>query len=244
MARKRTTSGVSKRTKSEALSSARSSLVTLSALAHSYDSGHFDCSRDICVVLHRLISSELYVAGIRTQINLPSLARLPNRDNLMPQWGLVGFEQGAFDEEREITTVTAIPNDETCVIPRALPFSKWWSEVIYVEGAGGGTGFMPLVEEEEIPFKRRGRVLRRELIERTRNEIGAHYDENVSDLWNFYTRWDAEMSFATRWKSGNEWSSDENPDHFNILNTVADAAIRCVAQEILVGLPSQIERQE
>jgi hypothetical protein len=132
--------------------------------------------------------------------------------------------------------VTAIPNDETVVSARWLPFKEWWSETIYVEGAGGSSGFFPLSPDEQRPFKKRGRVLRRELIERTRNEMGAHYDDSVSEIWNFYTRWDRAMTFATKWKSGNEWSSDENPEHFRVRNTVADAAIRCVAGEVMDGL--------
>ena len=68
-------------------------------------------------------------------------ARLPEPDNLMPQWGLVGFEQGPFHDDRETTTVTAIPNDQEVVAPRLLAFAQWWNEVIYVEGAGGGIRF-------------------------------------------------------------------------------------------------------
>ncbi len=235
---RRTPDGQVRRNREEALQAVKGSLRTLNLLATGYDCGHFDCARDLCVVIERVLQEEARIAGIRGALRLPSFAHPESNQNLLPQWRLIGFEMSAADVEREIERIQFVP---VCAreghTVNWLPFARWWSEAVYIEGSGGPSSQVPLIEEDRIPFKRRRMIKRMDFIQRTRREIGAHYDENKGETWNYFSRWNNEISFSTpTYASGNEWNSHRHPDHFEYMNTISDAAIRCIAEEVALGL--------
>ncbi|MBP7241778.1 hypothetical protein [Amaricoccus sp.] len=45
----------------------------------------------------------------------------------------------------------------------------------------------------------------------------------------------------TQWKSGNVWALDQHPEKFRVVNTISDAAIRCVSEEVTLGFAKLLE---
>jgi len=235
---------VAHRDKEDALKAIEGSVKTLEALNAVYDTGHYDCARDLCVIIERLLQEEVKIAGIRQELRLPSYAHPSHKDNLMPQWSLIGFEMETLDREQEIEGIKFVP---VCArgghSQKWLWFSEWWSQPVYRQGAGGASGLIPIAEGEQIPFKKRRCVARREIIQRTRREIGAHYDKDKSESWNFFSRWNNEIGFEAEYDTGHVWNIRDNPEHFKIANTISDAAIRCISEEVVRGFHKRFDER-
>jgi hypothetical protein len=116
-----------------------------------------------------------------------------------------------------------------------LRFTEWWNDPIYIEGAGGSSGRFPVNGTHEIPFEKRRRLTRVSLINRLRNEIGAHFDGSESEDFAFSTTWNKCVSFGITDDSGVELTLDGNPEAFEVRNTFADAMVRAIAGEVLAS---------
>lgn len=193
-------------------------------------------ARTMAQSVDRLVRGELHRTRRKTKFTYLSFCSEPDPKNLAPHIGFFAIGLGASDPAREISRVTFVPTFVGGELPqhaKPMQFAAWWAEPIFIEGAGGANGLIPLEESKQIKFDKRKRITRNTLINRTRNEVGAHFDEEVSDEFAFAWSWGKLVSLGHQWPSGNDWNIDDHPEHFELVNTPADAMIRMISEEIV-----------
>lgn len=220
-----------KRSKEEAAVAALNSLTALQLQCSGYDTGRYEISREICSLLSRLIENEMQQAGCRRALKLPSYAYTISPENFLPQFPHVSF-CGA-DERGNIRFDCTFRDAETVTGAKHLNFSDWWNEAVIVEGGGGMENLFPADGVAAIPFDKRRRLRRREVVKLIRNKLGAHYDTSESEGVRFMMKWGRGIAFSFTDVDGVLVNSRKNPERFKYLNSHGDSIIRSIAEEIL-----------
>lgn len=72
---------------------------------------------------------------------------------------------------------------------------------------------------------------------------GGHYLGEVSDDYMFSRKWNKGISYEHELSDGSTINPIDHPEFFVEENTQADAAIRCIAEELLLSnLPQFLHR--
>lgn len=224
-----------KRSQDDAITHGRGTIEEIRALCAVYDGGNFLASRTLATLIARLAQDELRLARMQGSTKLVSYARSISGENLMPQWRLIFVQIGGV-KKSGATPITFLPNSSeppSPLVKSQLLFRQWWNDPVYIESAGGSGCLIPVNDTPVIPFAKRKRLTRLSLINRLRNEVGAHFDGNESEDYAFTTTWNRCVSFGIVDDNGEEKNSDDHPEAFHFRNTFADAMVRCIAQEIL-----------
>lgn len=216
----------------EAANAASSSIRTIELLCDAYDKGEYHVSRELCSVLSRLIDDELKNTGRRRSVRLPTLTHPFSDRNLIPQFAHVAYRLGG-NCPLEVLFFPAFSGQEDNVSNKNLKFSEWWNEPVIIEGAGGMSGLIPLKASDQIPFAKRRKLVRREVVSIIRNKMGAHYDKAETEGVRFLMKWDHAIEFGCKDESGNEYSSSAHSDKFIFLNSHGDAIVRSISEEVL-----------
>lgn len=200
------------RSQQEACSAVISSLAELKALNEHYNSGNHLSARTIAQTLLRLIDEELTKVCKRRELSLASFCVPPSPENLFPHIGFFVFGKADGDAINEIQDTWFLPAFRGPNAKRILRFSKWLSEPIFLEGAGGASHRIPLKKCEQVPFAKRRNISRNTLLKKVRNEVGAHFLRHESEDFAFSWTGHRLVQLECEWPSGNVWSTQEHPD--------------------------------
>ncbi|GLK54341.1 hypothetical protein JOD31_001508 [Methylopila capsulata] len=100
--------------------------------------------------------------------------------NLMPEHKLI---MGRLDSSVPIFDYLPIYQGDWR--PIEVDFVDWWNrDVIYrasAAKAGAPPGAIPLEPEDQVPYKRRQKFVRRDIVSMMRNKFGAHLDDSVPE---------------------------------------------------------------
>lgn len=223
----------------EAFKAVSGSVKSLQVMCASYDADHFDIARDMANLIHRLVNSEMTVAGIRKTVRFKQFCRPANPQNILGQHLSFIYRLDIKKDADEIVPRVIITHEPlldhssfALNPPQILKFSDWWAAPILVAGAADGPD-IPAEPSRQIPFAMRKRVSRADLIDAMRNAEGAHYDYKIKESQHFIRdhiiKWyDIELT------DGNTMHSVlNNPEIATYNNTFAQAICRHIAFEVI-----------
>jgi len=225
------------RTQEEAKAAVRGSLRTLQALCQVYDEGHFDAERDIANIIYRMIVDELPQTRLRKELSFISYSIPPNPRNVLMQLLTSVFDARVQSDGGDPTiTITHQPLLDQLAAqtgqPTTMKFNDWWSGPVLISGASDGP-MVPTDESQQIPYNKRERISRFELIRTFRNRTGAHYDRDVdADTKRIEDRLMRVMDISISRDDGASFSYFETPEVFRFTNSRAGAIVRHVAYEL------------
>lgn len=241
MSRKRSRPVSRRRTKDDVIRAVFNSVDELDYLISGYDAGRFHLARTMAQTLDRLIRSELLHTRLRNDLSYLSFGSETDDGNIMTSMTHFGVmlknsiqdPQGRhciqfYPMTRRDEDGPGLPNP-----PTEKSFRVWNDEPIFVEGAGGRSNTIPLLTKDQVPFGKRRKLTRGQLLNRTRNEVGAHFDMNESEDFAFSRQWLGLYNFGIVEKDGAEVNTSANPERFLFQNTPADAMIRTIAEEVV-----------
>lgn len=212
-------------------------------LADAYDRGLPEIARELSTPLQRLLTDELI--GTRERRKMKVLSRLypVNSNNILKQSLATYLEVNMNTDGQPLTadgrnmrvTCTHAPGFRalSAVVDRWLPFKEWWNEPILIEGAASGSD-IPLDAAKQIPFSRRRKMNRREIIEVVRNKLGSHFDTELpGDAWLLQDPLFVEHIEVAVDGGPQIIALDTRPSQFVFTNHPLHAIVRHVAFEIL-----------
>jgi hypothetical protein len=222
----------------EAKAAVRSSLKTIEALCRLYDEGNYDTARDIATVIHRMIVDELMQTRLRRALPFISYSILPNPRNLMIQLLTTSMDVRIQSDGGDPTiTITHNPLfDEMTVATREgrtpMKFNEWWNGPVQIAGAADGP-LIPLNESDQVPYNKRARTTRFDVIRMFRNKTGAHFGREIdADVQKIEDRLLRAIDIRIARDDGVTFSFAETPEVFRFNNSRAEAIVRHIAFEI------------
>jgi hypothetical protein len=235
------------RSQDEAKTAVRSSLKTIEALCRLYDEGYYDTARDIATVIHRMIVDELMQTRLRRELPFISYSILPNPRNLLIQLLTTSMDahiqsdggdpiitithNPLFDK---MTKVTGEGREATAPAhrPTTMKFNEWWNGPVQIAGVADGP-LIPLNEIDQVPYNKRDRTSRFDVIRMFRNKTGAHFDREVdADVQKIEDRLLRAIDIRVARSDGVTFSFAETPEVFRFNNSRAGAIVRHIAFEI------------
>jgi hypothetical protein len=220
----------------QAIAAARSSMKTLKILCQSYDDGNFDIEREIATVIFRLLVEELPQTKLRRKLKFISYTAPPNPKNLLMQLLASGVQGRVQSDGADPTiTITHVPlrdqHAEWVGQPTAMKFNEWWNGFVQIAGASAGP-VIPINQNEQIPYNKRTKISRLNLIQIIRNKYGAHYSREIDeDTMTIEDRLIRAIDISVN-VSGKEFNHIKNPEAFIFSNTRSGAIVRHIAFEI------------
>lgn len=114
----------------QAIQAARNSVRTIKILCDSYDNGHFDVSRDIATIIHRLVVEELTQTKKRREIDFISYSFPADPHNIVTQFLVTTLNINFPPEvDQEKIVVTHMPLlDENAQFDGRFRTVKWMVE--------------------------------------------------------------------------------------------------------------------
>lgn len=211
---------------------AQASLDEIESLVAIYDSGRWLSYRTLSVVIARLLFEEFRLIASHEDFEFISTSMGINTENLLDSFPLVAIRiTNGYPNTVEFLSSNIDGNPPSL---NRLSLTKWLDEAIYLESL---SAYENRKGERPLKLKKsRYKLSRRNVIKRTRDEVGAHFDEAVSDVWAMLNSRPAGQDFLGIDQDGNIVSSSDRPDLFLFKNTIADASIRSIAGEVLLSL--------
>lgn len=210
---------------------AKASLEEIESLVAVYDSGRWLTYRTLSVVIARMLFEELRLVAAHEDFEFVSTSIGVDENNLLDCHPLTGMK---ITNGHPNTVEFFATNREHPLSSTKLSLTKWLDEIIYLEGA---SSYQQRLTQGQLKFRKsRYKITRRQAIRRTRDEVGAHFDEAVSDVWAMLHSQLTGLSFGGIDEMGGLTDSNSRPDLFVFVNTIADASIRAIAGEVILSL--------
>lgn len=155
------------RSEQEALEALASSLNEVKSHLFLIERGENLASRTLAVIIHRIISQELSRAFPNRRISMDSFLKPETSDRSVNIYPLTSFE--VTEHGTRIVPVPLHDKENKSVVP----FNQWKNGIVFygeyrVDGSDRRTN---------LPFLN---LTREKLVKNVRNEIGAHFDNEVS----------------------------------------------------------------
>jgi hypothetical protein len=158
------------------------SVTTLLQLCDIYDSGRPYIAFNMATEIASILTENAVAARIRAAKTYTISARGADKNNLNAHNSLVFMRIDTSPPKADFIPVFQWDYQGT----KSVNFAEWWNrDIVWVAGSakeGVPLGLIPLDPAEQVPWEKRARLVRRELITMMRNKLGAHLDTVLPEI--------------------------------------------------------------
>lgn len=206
----------------------------LKALCEDFDNGRIEYAFLIATQIQKLLTEGQTAVRRRGAASFISPKSEDNPNILSPYYLLTGIELGGgLPPTGNFVPVYRSDRNEWEV----LKFSKWWAEAVFRASAalpGTPPGLIPVNGTPSVPYEKRERLNRRQIIQILRDHRGSHSLEEFPEVLE-------EIDGPSSWggfacvdeQTGQEYSTDDGTLHWNTGQLAA--TVRQIAWEVLVA---------
>ena len=227
-----------KQSERELISHIENTVLILKHMCKVFDDGSPYICFSMATEVEKILTSNSVAVDYRSKKLFPSPISNPNygENNLLAEHRLIEAQILG-----DIPTVDFLPVFRNQWQPENLKFVEWWNrDIIFRAGAakpGSPPGYLPPTEAEEVPYKRRSKLTRREFVDQMRNKLGAHIDAEVPELLNDLQKSSSfGITFAMARPDGSEVSTSDGTLPTRV--GPAAAMMRQISHELLVAYGS------
>ncbi len=225
----------------EAIEILFTNIENLRSLCDSFDQGKVSFSGLIALQVHKILCEGM-ATKIRRKITFPTSRWDSPENNMMPYAPLIGLELAGNPLCAKFLPKFMMGDDKSDLLKNdILPFQEWWtSDVIYRAGPakpGSDPRMIPLKIEDQVPYRKRKKITRLNLITMVRQKLGAHTENEYPILMDelnssAYMGIDAESV-----EQDGSLKSISN-GQIKVIMSPLEGSVRQIAEETLVGFDS------
>lgn len=207
-------------------------LTRIEHLCEDFDKGRYSYSLPLAVEISKFLTEGKAATRERGKVQFPSPDRQDKPTYLSAFYPLTTVCLEGRTGRFEAAVVASCPEGW-----RMMKFKDWWGETVYRASAakpGTPPGLLPVNREDQVPFAKRERLNRRQLVKLMRDKAGAHNSGEYPAVLEDIDGPDSWGGFAVQnGETGETLTTDDGSLEWTVGQLAA--SIREIAGEILVA---------